>query len=45
MPVLVTACKDGNVEIVRSLLKNYADVEAGDMVSEYKAIRYFEITL
>ena len=31
--MLITACKDGHVEIVRILLEHYADIEAGDLVS------------
>ncbi len=30
--MLIMACKDGHVEIVRILLEHYADVEAGDLV-------------
>lgn len=30
--MLVTACKDGHVEIVRVLLEHFADIEAADLV-------------
>ena len=37
--VLISAARDGHLEVVRTLLSKYADVEAADVVSSLSARR------
>ena len=36
--VLISAARDGHLEVVRTLLSKYADVEAADVVSSLRSV-------